>query len=70
MRYPDIFVRDCEPYDVDTVREHLALVVEVASRATVDSDTGVKHQLYARAGIPGGDRRRRCTGGRFDGRGR
>ncbi|WP_347567329.1 Uma2 family endonuclease [Nocardia sp. AG03] len=51
-RYPDVFVRDCEPYDVNTVREHIVLVAEVASRATVDSDIGVKHQLYARAGIP------------------
>ncbi|WP_410870357.1 Uma2 family endonuclease [Nocardia sp. A7] len=52
VRYPDIFVRDCEPYDVNTVREHISLVAEIASRATVDADTGVKRQLYARAGIP------------------
>ncbi|NKX88343.1 Uma2 family endonuclease [Nocardia coubleae] len=52
VRYPDIFVRDCEPYDVNSVRSHIALVVEVASRATVDSDTGIKRQMYARAGIP------------------
>ncbi|APE36564.1 hypothetical protein BOX37_24525 [Nocardia mangyaensis] len=51
VRYPDIFVRDCEPYDVNTVRDHITLVAEVASRETVDSDTGVKYQLYARAGI-------------------
>ncbi|MFC4375268.1 Uma2 family endonuclease [Nocardia halotolerans] len=52
IRYPDIFLRDCEPYDVNTVRDHIALVVEVVSRATVDDDTGIKRQLYARAGIP------------------
>ncbi|MEU4706570.1 Uma2 family endonuclease [Nocardia salmonicida] len=52
VRYPDIFVRDGEPYDVNTVREHLSLVAEIASRTTVDADTGIKHQLYARAGIP------------------
>ncbi len=52
VRYPDIFVRDCEPYDVSTVRDHIQLVVEVASRETVDSDTGIKRQMYARAGIP------------------
>ncbi|MFE3541809.1 Uma2 family endonuclease [Nocardia sp. NPDC059177] len=52
IRYPDVFVRDCEPYDVNTVREHITLVAEVASRSTVDSDSGIKRQLYARAGIP------------------
>ncbi|WP_280434819.1 Uma2 family endonuclease [Nocardia carnea] len=53
VRYPDIFVRDCEPYDVNTVREHIALVVEVVSKSTVDADTSEKHKLYAQAGIPG-----------------
>lgn len=53
VRYPDIFVRDCEPYDVNTVRDHIALVVEVVSKSTVDADTSDKHKLYARAGIPG-----------------
>lgn len=53
VRYPDIFIRDCEPYDVNTVRYHIALVVEVVSKSTVDSDTSEKHKLYARAGIPG-----------------
>ena len=53
MRYPDIFVRDSEPYDVNTVRDHIALVVEVAWKSTVDSDTTEKHKLYARTGIPG-----------------
>ncbi|WP_019931316.1 Uma2 family endonuclease [Nocardia sp. BMG111209] len=52
VRYPDIFVRDCEPYDVNTVRDHIALIVEVASESTVDSDTGEKYRAYARAGIP------------------
>jgi len=52
IRYPDIFVRDCEPYDVNTVRDHIALVVEVVSKSTVDSDTSDKHKLYARASIP------------------
>ncbi|MFD3506361.1 Uma2 family endonuclease [Nocardia sp. NPDC058666] len=52
VRYPDIFVRDCEPYDVNTVREHISLVAEIASLSTVDADTGIKRQLYARAGIP------------------
>ncbi|GGL45821.1 Uma2 family endonuclease [Nocardia jinanensis] len=53
IRYPDIFIRDCEPYDVNTVRDHIALVVEVVSKSTVDADTSEKHKLYARAGIPG-----------------
>lgn len=52
VRYPDIFVRDCEPYDVNSVRDHIALIVEVVSRSTVDSDISDKHKLYARAGIP------------------
>lgn len=52
IRYPDVFMRDCEPYDVNSVRDHIALVAEVASRETVDSDTGIKYHLYARAGIP------------------
>ncbi|MET9488498.1 Uma2 family endonuclease [Nocardia sp. NPDC006630] len=52
VRYPDVFVRDCEPYDVNTVRDHILLVAEVVSDATADADTGIKHRLYARAGIP------------------
>ncbi|UFS96399.1 Uma2 family endonuclease [Nocardia huaxiensis] len=52
VRYPDIFVRDCEPYDVNTVRDHIHLVVEVISKDTGDTDTGLKRVLYARAGIP------------------
>ncbi|WP_327147131.1 Uma2 family endonuclease [Nocardia sp. NBC_01329] len=53
IRYPDIFIRDCEPYDVNTVRDHIALIVEVVSKSTVDADTSEKHKMYARAGIPG-----------------
>jgi Uma2 family endonuclease len=52
VRYPDIFVRDCEPYDVNTVRDHIALIVEVVSKTTVDTDISEKHRLYARAGVP------------------
>ncbi|MFI1913267.1 Uma2 family endonuclease [Nocardia sp. NPDC020380] len=52
IRYPDIMVRDCEPYDVNTVGDHIQLVVEVVSKDTVDTDTGFKRVLYARAGIP------------------
>ncbi|AHH18559.1 hypothetical protein NONO_c37750 [Nocardia nova SH22a] len=52
VRYPDLFVRDCEPYDVNTVRNHIALIVEVVSKSTVDTDTSEKHTLYARTGIP------------------
>ncbi|MEU8899544.1 Uma2 family endonuclease [Nocardia sp. NPDC048505] len=52
VRYPDIFVRDCEPYDVNTVRDHILLIAEVVSKTTADSDTGIKRQVYARAGIP------------------
>ncbi|MFC9894390.1 Uma2 family endonuclease [Nocardia sp. NPDC127579] len=52
VRYPDIYIRDCEPYDVNAVRDHIMLVVEVVSKSTADTDTGIKRQLYARAGIP------------------
>ncbi|MGV9662293.1 Uma2 family endonuclease [Nocardia niigatensis] len=52
VRYPDIMVRDCEPYDVNTVRDHIQLVIEVASKETVDTDIGIKRVLYARARIP------------------
>ena len=27
VRYPDILVRDCDPYDVNTVRDHVQLIV-------------------------------------------
>ncbi|MFJ9366644.1 Uma2 family endonuclease [Nocardia sp. NPDC101769] len=52
VRYPDIMVRDCEPYDVNTVRDHIQLIVEVVSKDTVDTDSGVKRMMYARAGVP------------------
>jgi Uma2 family endonuclease len=53
VRYPDIIVRDCDPYDVSTVRDHIELVVEVTSESTFDTDTTAKRAQYAAAGIPG-----------------
>jgi len=53
VRYPDIIVRDCDPYDVNTVREHIHLIIEVTSETTFDADTTSKRALYASAGIPG-----------------
>jgi Uma2 family endonuclease len=53
IRYPDIMVRDCDPYDVSTVRDRIQLLVEVSSEATFEADTSVKRVLYAAAGIPG-----------------
>jgi Uma2 family endonuclease len=53
VRYPDIIVRDCEPYDVSTVRDHIQLVAEVTSETTFDADTTAKRAQYAAAGIPG-----------------
>jgi Uma2 family endonuclease len=53
VRYPDIMVRDCDPYDVNTVRDRIQLLVEVTSEATFDADTTSKRVLYAAAGIPG-----------------
>jgi Uma2 family endonuclease len=53
VRYPDIIVRDCDPYDVNTVRDHIHLIVEVTSEATFGTDTTSKRALYASAGIPG-----------------
>lgn len=53
VRYPDIIVRDCDPYDVNTVRDHIGLIVEVTSEATVETDTTVKRLQYAASGIPG-----------------
>jgi Uma2 family endonuclease len=53
VRYPDIILRDCEPYDVNTVRDHVQLVIEVTSEATFQADTTTKRALYAAAGIPG-----------------
>ncbi len=52
IRYPDIWIRDCEPYDVNTVRDHLLLVVEVTSESTIDADITDKRIQYATAGIP------------------
>ncbi len=52
IRYPDIWIRDCEPYDVNTVRDHLLLVVEVTSESTIDADITDKRIQYAAAGIP------------------
>jgi len=53
IRYPDIMVRDCDPYDVNTVRDRIQLLVEVTSEATFEADTTAKRVLYAAAGIPG-----------------
>jgi len=53
VRYPDIIVRDCDPYDVSTVRDHIQLIVEVTSEATVETDTTAKRLQYAAAGVPG-----------------
>jgi Uma2 family endonuclease len=53
IRYPDIMVRDCDPYDVNTVRDRIRLLVEVTSEATFEADTTAKRVLYAAAGIPG-----------------
>jgi Uma2 family endonuclease len=53
VRYPDIIVRDCDPYDVSTLRDHIHLVIEVTSETTFDTDTTTKRALYASAGILG-----------------
>jgi Uma2 family endonuclease len=53
VRYPDIMVRDCDPYDVNTVRDHVQLIVEVTSEATFQTDTTAKRAQYAAAGVPG-----------------
>jgi Uma2 family endonuclease len=52
IRYPDIIVRDCDPYVVNTVRDRIELLVEVSSEATFEVDTSTKRVLYAAAGIP------------------
>ncbi len=52
IRYPDVWIRDCEPYDVNSVRDHLLLVVEVTSESTIDADITDKRIQYAAAGIP------------------
>jgi len=53
IRYPDIVLRDCDPYDVNTVQDHIQLIVEVTSEATVEIDTTDKRLQYAAAGVPG-----------------
>lgn len=53
VRYPDVIVRDREPDDVSTVRDHIQLVVEIASESTFETDTTAKRSQYAAAGIPG-----------------
>ena len=53
VRYPDVLVRDCEPYDVNTVRDHIELIIEVTSESTFETDTTTKRAQYAAAGIPG-----------------
>lgn len=53
VRYPDIIVRDCDPYDVNTVRDHIQLITEITSETTFETDTTIKRALYASAGIPG-----------------
>ncbi|MFD6395235.1 Uma2 family endonuclease [Nocardia sp. NPDC060249] len=52
IRYPDVWIRDCELYDVNSVRDHLLLVVEVTSESTIDADITDKRIQYAAAGIP------------------
>ncbi|MFD4431779.1 Uma2 family endonuclease [Nocardia sp. NPDC058497] len=52
IRYPDVWIRDCEPYDVNSVRDHLLLVVEVTSESTIDADITDKRIQYAAAAIP------------------
>jgi Uma2 family endonuclease len=52
IRYPDVWIRDCGPYDVNSVRNHILLVVEVTSASTIDADINDKRIQYALAGIP------------------
>ncbi|MFR9752279.1 Uma2 family endonuclease [Nocardia sp. 004] len=54
VRYPDLILRDCTdgPYDVQYVARQVLLIVEVTSEDTVDTDIGIKRELYAREGIP------------------
>ncbi|MBP2188390.1 Uma2 family endonuclease [Nocardia goodfellowii] len=52
IRYPDIWIRDCEPYDLNSVRDHILLIVEVTSESTIDVDIADKRVQYATAGIP------------------
>lgn len=53
VRYPDIVLRGCDPYDVNTVQDHIQLIVEVTSEATVEIDTTAKRLQHAAAGVPG-----------------
>lgn len=53
IRYPDITVRDCDPYDASTVRDRIQLLVEVTPEAAFEADTTAERVLYAAAGIPG-----------------
>ena len=53
VRYPDVIVRDCDPFDVNSVRDHIQLIVEVTSEATFETDTTAKRLQYAAAGVPG-----------------
>jgi Uma2 family endonuclease len=53
VRYPGLIVRDCEPYEVTTVRDHIQLIAEVTSEANFETDTTAKRAQYAAAGIPG-----------------
>ncbi|WP_405133521.1 Uma2 family endonuclease [Nocardia sp. NBC_01388] len=54
VRYPDLVLRDCAdgPYDVQKIAQQTLLVVEATSADTVDTDIGIKRELYAREGIP------------------
>ncbi|GAB3204766.1 Uma2 family endonuclease [Nocardia tengchongensis] len=52
IRNPDIWIRDCEPYNVNTVRDHVLLIVEVTSESTIDADITDKRVQYAIAGVP------------------
>ena len=45
VRHPDIIVRDCEPYDVNTVRDRVQHIVEVTSEGTFQADTTTKRAL-------------------------
>jgi Uma2 family endonuclease len=53
IRHPDIMVRDRDPYDVNTVRDRIQLLIEVTSEATSEAGTAARRVLYAAAGIPG-----------------
>jgi hypothetical protein len=53
VRHPDIMVRDCDPCDVNTVRDRIQLLAEVTSEATFEAGTSGKRVQHAAAGIPG-----------------